>query len=161
MKTMTASPIFIHTMLYDDDDCDNSGKGDTIPTLSKQVVTDSGKVRLIDLEYSGPNYAAFDIGNLFNEYDDEYEDYVDNDHDDTDNGNQLKILSMVGPTMLPLTLTTFSMSMMVTMMILMTMTTMVITMVMSPLVMVKHSNELVVMEVAMVMVLMEMVNVLI
>lgn len=33
-----------------------------------QVVTDNGKVRLIDLEYSGPNYAAFDIANLFSEY---------------------------------------------------------------------------------------------
>ena len=32
------------------------------------MVTDTGKVRLIDLEYSGPNYAAFDIANLFNEY---------------------------------------------------------------------------------------------
>ena len=38
--------------------------------ITTQVVTDIGKVRLIDLEYSGPNYAAFDIGNLFNEYDD-------------------------------------------------------------------------------------------
>ena len=46
--------------------------------ITTQVVTDIGKVRLIDLEYSGPNYAAFDIGNLFNEY----EDYDDNDHDD-------------------------------------------------------------------------------
>ena len=36
-----------------------------------QVVTDIGKVRLIDLEYSGPNYAAFDIANLFNEYDED------------------------------------------------------------------------------------------
>ena len=36
-----------------------------------QVVTDTGKVRLIDLEYSGPNYAAFDIANLFNEYDED------------------------------------------------------------------------------------------
>ena len=59
-----------------------------IPTLYTQVVTDSGEVRLIDLEYSGPNYAAFDIGNLFNEYDDdyEYEDY--DDHDDNGNCNQ-------------------------------------------------------------------------
>ena len=32
-----------------------------------QVVTNAGTVRLIDLEYSGPNYAAFDIANLFNE----------------------------------------------------------------------------------------------
>ena len=32
-----------------------------------QVVTNTGTVRLIDLEYSGPNYAAFDIANLFNE----------------------------------------------------------------------------------------------
>ena len=44
-----------------------------ILSLTTQVVTDSGKVRLIDLEYSGPNYAAFDIGNLFNEYED-YDD---------------------------------------------------------------------------------------
>ena len=35
------------------------------------MVTDIGKVRLIDLEYSGPNYAAFDIANLFNEYDED------------------------------------------------------------------------------------------
>ena len=32
------------------------------------MVTDNGKVRLIDLEYSGPNYAAFDIANLLSEY---------------------------------------------------------------------------------------------
>jgi len=45
------------------------------------VVTDSGEVRLIDLEYSGPNYAAFDIGNLFNEWvgsDPENMDFVEN-----------------------------------------------------------------------------------
>ena len=51
--------------------------------ITTQVVTDIGKVRLIDFEYSGPNYAAFDIGNLFNEY----EDY-DDDNDDDYNCNQ-------------------------------------------------------------------------
>jgi len=35
---------------------------------ANMVVTNTGTVRLIDLEYSGPNYAAFDIANLFNEW---------------------------------------------------------------------------------------------
>ena len=66
-----------------------------ILSLTTQVVTDSGKVRLIDLEYSGPNYAAFDIGNLFNEYDGWYEDYNDNDLDANENCIQWLILSTV------------------------------------------------------------------
>ena len=40
------------------------------------------------VQYSGPNYAAFDIGNLFNEYDDDYEYQDYSDHDDNGNCNQ-------------------------------------------------------------------------
>ena len=46
------------------------------------MVTDNGKVRLIDLEYSGPNYAAFDIANLFSEYIIMIACIVYNDNDD-------------------------------------------------------------------------------
>ena len=63
-----------------------------------QVVTDTGKVRLIDLEYSGPNYAAFDIANLFNEYDDDNDDdnEGDNDDDEEENGNDCYYCRWVG-----------------------------------------------------------------
>ena len=53
------------------DNCDDRGYYCQTRVIKIQVVTDTGKVRLIDLEYSGPNYAAFDIANLFNEYDED------------------------------------------------------------------------------------------
>ena len=35
---------------------------------ANMVLKDDGFVALIDLEYGGPNHAAYDIANLFNEY---------------------------------------------------------------------------------------------
>ena len=36
--------------------------------LPNTLLRGDGKISLIDLEYAGPNHAAYDIANLFNEY---------------------------------------------------------------------------------------------